>query len=75
MSDAFTTLDTVDLFIEENEQEVVEVPSCPPPRRPSFSSADAESIFLTVEEVNDLPVDYERRTQGGGGLTWFCVIA
>nr|AAQ96360.1 pheromone precursor Phb3 B5 [Coprinopsis cinerea] len=30
---------------------------------------------ISVDEINDLPVDFERRTQGGNGLTFWCVIA
>nr|AAQ96362.1 pheromone precursor Phb3.2 B45 [Coprinopsis cinerea] len=29
---------------------------------------------LSVEDINDLPTDFERRT-GNGGPSWFCVIA
>nr|AAO17258.1 pheromone phb3.1 [Coprinopsis cinerea] len=76
MTDSFTSLDQL-LFAEEAFGDAPVADSRLPTSNAMASAADtiAPSSSISLDGINDLPADFERRTFGSSGPTWWCVNA
>nr|CAA71957.1 pheromone [Coprinopsis cinerea] len=72
MSDSFISFDSV---VGPAHSEASETIAIVDSQSSQLSAIDPRLSSTSLDELNDLPVEFERRTHGGNGLTFWCVIA